>query len=263
MKPNTDYHPKIKHNLTELFAPFFDDKNEIETLLTSEKIKQDIESLLTKITFSGPSYFFVAELPVLKFHYFSDNVKKIIGHRPEDIISSNGDLFFQSFDGDFSLMNQISAEVFRSFHELNTETRKESSMNLYYNAINKETKNRFSVVQQNFPISFDQNGFFKGYIGIVTDISSYSQLKQPKATIVSKTGEILNEITSNILEEKKLSNRELEILKLISQDMTNEQVAEKLKISYHTVRTHRKNILKKTNFPTLEDAISYHKRLIE
>lgn len=43
----------------------------------------------------------------------------------------------------------------------------------------------------------------------------------------------------------KLSERELEILELIAQGLTNKEIADKKFISSHTVATHRKNLMKK------------------
>lgn len=43
-----------------------------------------------------------------------------------------------------------------------------------------------------------------------------------------------------------LSIREIEVLSLIMQGLTNNEIAEKLFISYETVKSHRKNILEKT-----------------
>ena len=43
-----------------------------------------------------------------------------------------------------------------------------------------------------------------------------------------------------------LTKRELEIIKLIAAGFRDKEIAEYLFISFHTVRTHRKNILKKT-----------------
>ncbi len=42
-----------------------------------------------------------------------------------------------------------------------------------------------------------------------------------------------------------LSKRELEVLKLIAQDLSTNEIAEKLIISHHTVESHRKNLLAK------------------
>jgi len=46
--------------------------------------------------------------------------------------------------------------------------------------------------------------------------------------------------------DERLTKRELEILLLLTRSYTDKEIAEILCISYHTVRTHHKNILKKT-----------------
>lgn len=56
---------------------------------------------------------------------------------------------------------------------------------------------------------------------------------------------------------KVLSVREIEILKLISQELTTIEIAEKLFISPLTVETHRKHILHKTNSKTVVGLIKY------
>lgn len=47
--------------------------------------------------------------------------------------------------------------------------------------------------------------------------------------------------------QHKLSKREIEIVKLISEELTTNEIAEKLFISESTVETHRRNILNKLN----------------
>lgn len=43
-----------------------------------------------------------------------------------------------------------------------------------------------------------------------------------------------------------LSKREVEIVRLITEELSNNDIAERLAISKRTVETHRKNIFKKT-----------------
>jgi DNA-binding NarL/FixJ family response regulator len=63
--------------------------------------------------------------------------------------------------------------------------------------------------------------------------------------------------------EKKhrLTKRELEILKLIKNDFTTEQIATSLELSYYTVETHRKNIKHKLNFKTKQEYYNFLKSL--
>ena len=44
---------------------------------------------------------------------------------------------------------------------------------------------------------------------------------------------------------RPLSKRELEVLRLVSYEYTNHEIAEQLFISFHTVISHRQNILSK------------------
>lgn len=46
---------------------------------------------------------------------------------------------------------------------------------------------------------------------------------------------------------KELTEREIDVLKLLVSELTSKQIAEKLFISERTVETHRKNMLRKTN----------------
>lgn len=51
------------------------------------------------------------------------------------------------------------------------------------------------------------------------------------------------------------TSRELEILQLISKGMDSEHIASKLHLSPHTVNTHRRNILKKTDQTSTQDLV--------
>ena len=60
------------------------------------------------------------------------------------------------------------------------------------------------------------------------------------------------------IRQHKLSIREIEILGLIMQGHTNHEIAEKLFISYETVKSHRKNILSKTGARNTAALINYY-----
>jgi DNA-binding NarL/FixJ family response regulator len=57
--------------------------------------------------------------------------------------------------------------------------------------------------------------------------------------------------------ETHLTDRELEIIRLIEQEYSNKQIAERLFISERTVETHRKNIFRKTKTNSVIGLIKY------
>jgi DNA-binding NarL/FixJ family response regulator len=67
----------------------------------------------------------------------------------------------------------------------------------------------------------------------------------------SRVGNVLAESGSNEIVSKKLaslSNRELELIHLIAAGYTNQEIADQLFLSVHTIKSHRKNIIKKLGF---------------
>ena len=61
-----------------------------------------------------------------------------------------------------------------------------------------------------------------------------------------------------IINTQKLSVREIEIVGLVMQGYTNHEIAEKLFISYETVKSHRKHILLKTGAKNTAALINYY-----
>lgn len=55
----------------------------------------------------------------------------------------------------------------------------------------------------------------------------------------------------------KLSEREIEVIRLMSEGLTSSDIAEKLFLSEHTVKTHRKNILKKLNLNNSSQVVQF------
>ena len=57
--------------------------------------------------------------------------------------------------------------------------------------------------------------------------------------------------------QKDLSNREMEVLKLFAEGLSNGEIADKLFISVRTVETHKNNIMKKVNTKTTVDLVKF------
>ncbi len=59
------------------------------------------------------------------------------------------------------------------------------------------------------------------------------------------------------IKKHKLSERELDVIQCLADGLSSSQIADKLFISMHTVKTHRKNILKKLNLHNSSELIQY------
>lgn len=75
-------------------------------------------------------------------------------------------------------------------------------------------------------------------------------------------GEIISKVISDLTEPSMLNNsslseRELDVLKLIALGMSNKEIADKLFISIHTVISHRKNITQKLGIKSVAGLVTY------
>jgi DNA-binding NarL/FixJ family response regulator len=95
-----------------------------------------------------------------------------------------------------------------------------------------------------------------GAKGFVLKNTSLSELEKAINEIAGGgswfSSELLQKVILNMTTKPKkevtadFSDRELEILKLVCENLNNEQIAEKINLSYDTVKWHRANIMAKT-----------------
>jgi DNA-binding CsgD family transcriptional regulator len=76
--------------------------------------------------------------------------------------------------------------------------------------------------------------------------------------VFANTGFVLNK---NELDRLRLSTRELEVLQLIADGLSNQQIAERLFVSLNTIKTHTSNLFLKMEVERRTQAIEMAKRL--
>jgi len=115
--------------------------------------------------------------------------------------------------------------------------------------------------------SFAKKMMRNGAMGYVTKNSSKQEMYDAIKSVMDGQKYICAEIQKNITnqmlvdeDENKLSTlteREIEIIKLIKNGMTNKEIAEQLFLSPRTVETHRARILKKLDLKNSLSLIKY------
>jgi DNA-binding CsgD family transcriptional regulator len=133
-----------------------------------------------------------------------------------------------------------------------------------YRVIGKDGK-YVRVIEQQVPLEFDKSGNVWLALSML-DLSPDKDISIPfRGRLMNqRTGELYHfppegnsakQITSS------LTNREKEILQLISRGLISKEIADKLYISVNTVNTHRQRIIEKLNVSNTYEAIKYgHER---
>ena len=88
-------------------------------------------------------------------------------------------------------------------------------------------------------------------------VEAVNRVLAGKTFFSSKISQVIVEQINTPDSEKLLTERELEIVKLIAGEFSNKQIAEKLFISERTVESHRKNIFRKTETNSIVGLIKF------
>jgi DNA-binding NarL/FixJ family response regulator len=116
-----------------------------------------------------------------------------------------------------------------------------------------------------------EEGTLSGYVLKSTDKQTLTKTLEHMVEHIYSNDKTLQEIPSPAVSLRKeapethLTGRELEVIRLIEQEYSNKQIAERLFISERTVETHRKNIFRKTKTNSVIGLIKYayeHKLVI-
>ena len=89
--------------------------------------------------------------------------------------------------------------------------------------------------------------------------------RKPETKIVEKTVYLENEpnfmLNQEEIEKTGLSKRELEVLQLMAEGLSNEEIAERLYVSLNTIKTHTSRVFEKLDVKRRTQAIEKAKRL--
>lgn len=119
-------------------------------------------------------------------------------------------------------------------------------------------------LHQALALSTNENGELDKVLGIHSDVSHLCKDNNYRISFVGLKGEPsffeLDVYSDNMFETPSSLNpftkRELEILRLLAQGYTSKEISCQLFISEETVKTHRKNILRKTEVEKITELVS-------
>lgn len=215
-----------------------------------ESWKQKVK-LLDEVSMQNNVVVFVLNPYTNRYLYMSDKLKVLSGIDPACYTAENGlDFSFSRAHPDhFNALvqiNQFAASFFSSCNPAYYKTSALSANFLYKNGNGEyvQVLQRISVLELNdtgAPALFISFGHYVGHI---------KKAGYVDAVISSPAGIFIynyNFAQKCLGEPKTFSEQEKKILDLLAQGDDTKGIAQKLFISPHTVDTHRRNLIKKTN----------------
>lgn len=209
----------------------------------------------------GRYFVIVGNMKNLNTELVSGDCFGISGYDQEEIQKLNAQFIIQFTVPDEQpfCLNVVKLNM-QYLHGLEKDERDHIYAVYFYRAKKKDGK-IITIQQQSIPIVFDENKVPYVFSNIYTDISYLGVSHVPQALMVNRHTDEIFHIQPQHMQLVKLkdlfSNREKEIIQLLINGNNSRQIGEQLHISMETVRTHRKNILKKANLNTTTELVGY------
>ena len=245
------------HNIYEAYL------NELKS--SSEISKEEIKDILQQFSampnqgISSNMLFYILNLHTLKYEFVSPASASLTGHSPRDFYDKGTALLPELLHpSDF---DQLATNLFPKMNQVVTDLagpdRGKAIFELHYRMRHINGK-IINCVEQSSYAKFDAH--FSPLIssGIVMEVSAFTAYQGVRGLVrLLKDNEqfTIFEQSHNYTNDYGLTKREKEIILLISQGKTSKEIAEKLFISDHTARQHRKNILKKLEVNSSGDLV--------
>ena len=240
--------------------------NEIFETYPKIEIEEHIKKLIELDYFYpyNSTFYCITNTVNKNFEFVSKNFKACTGLDRDEMINGGMDYFWSLFHPDDIQLWIKSLQDLMVFTmtELNDDQRKRMSYTWNYRI--KDSNGKYvNIIQNTTPLQFDKSN--KPIIGL----AHYTVLHEAIEMDICASAKLLNTnneyetlfyrnvSNSNILDA--ISNRERDVIRLLLLKKTSEEIADHLNISKHTVDTHRRNILKKTNLNSTFELVNYFK----
>ena len=226
--------------------------------------RDKLNGLVENLYSPGPSFQYIFDFPSRSFSFVSEGVKPLFGEAPEAF--SVEEYTSRIHPDDFQ--HFVRCEEIAGHFLFNHINKQEiPHYKLSYQLRFKEADGDYKLhLRQAIALSVDEDYNLSTVFANQSDISHITGLNNRKISFIHILGGKsyfgIGDIMDLSREQPKLSisNREVEILKLISEGFSSKEIAEYLHIAIETVGTHRKNILAKTDFKNLTQAAIHYVR---
>ncbi len=241
---------------------------EYNELLESQKfIEKDLDysilekyrSLLSYLNEIESSSYEIFDLYKKKHIFFSPKFGAMLGFSADDLLVENEINYDERIHRD-DILSMF--KVGNYFTRMGFSTKREEMMN--YTLVSdfriRNKKDEYVRVIKHYKVvEIDRHGNAWLVLCIITMSPDQDVTHPHRAKLINNTtGEFFYFIDEEELKINKapISNREIEILDLISQGYSSKMISDKLFISTNTINTHRQNIIKKLEVSNTAEAVA-------
>ena len=209
----------------------------------------NLNVLTAKFFCPGEFYFYLVDFSDRQIKFLHPSIKSVLGLDPST--TTFNDIINQIHPDDIGFVANAEETVLRYLYE-NIGRNKVLEYKMSYCFRLKTKDSSYQLFQhQAIILSIDEEGSFAQSVNIHTNISHLVNQNSYTASLINmKGGKSFFNIEIPLKRFASLSHhlftaREMQLIKYIAMGVSSRDIAIHMNISIHTVKTHRKNILKK------------------
>jgi DNA-binding CsgD family transcriptional regulator len=204
-------------------------------------------------------FYYITDFLNVRNQYVHPNVQSLLGYAPEDLLDLDfiGSIIHPE-DRDFVVAFSVRSVRFTMEHVSYIRNDLHCGTFSIDFRIRKRNGEYMRVNRLTSAVKADVHGKMTHAVSFFTDISYLKHDDHIRCCLI---GENLPAFPTDDLyrmhSQVMLSKREKEIIQMLAQGMEGKEIAEELHISEHTVISHRKNILRKTQMKNTASLVKF------
>ncbi|RDC66467.1 LuxR C-terminal-related transcriptional regulator [Adhaeribacter pallidiroseus] len=255
---STVEHPRQPDDFNELLQKWknqsYDDvRINYDDFIQSNPILQTFLNL-------GACLTWIMDMRTMQYTFISSNVKQILGYETHYFFERGVPFISQIMHpSDLPKTAKLVKIIWDFLVTLPVSERQKYKFSGDYRIV-KPDGSIVRILEQNTILQLDRKGNITHLLGVGSDITHWKKTDDSMASVICTEDDTCFFCTANddyLRPQVTLSKREKEIVKLIADGYNSKFIADKLFISFHTVNTHRQNIIEKTHTKNTSGLIQF------
>ncbi len=224
----------------------------------NEFFSENVATTLQQMLHEHVNVFFsLTDYKKMEYIFISKSIEKVLGYTSDEFKRLGMEFYFEIIHAeDKKKLELIHKIIFEHFYNVPKEERTKLKFDFNLRFINSDQRSVHILQEITFG-TLTEKGEPQLDFSTYTDISSCKNDNIVRLTIHKYDKGECKCIYNTDVEENhySLSKRQMQILELISYGFTSGQIAEKLQLSFDTVKNHRRKILLVTGAKNIAEAI--------
>jgi DNA-binding CsgD family transcriptional regulator len=209
----------------------------------------------------GPSFSIIVNTHSWNFELVTGDCKRISGYSCQEIMDMQGKFVLEFPVEEHGQVNLAAVKLGMEYIASRPVIERQKIFVVYFYYAISRAGQLLTIQHQSIPLVFDENNIPFIFCNIYSDISYLKPANIPLGLVINRhineSFEVDSVKTELVRSSDLFSEREKDVIRLLIRGLNSSQIADSLYISPQTVRTHRKNILKKAGLNGTGQLIHY------